>query len=58
MKAIKVANFHLDSPDRSISSPAVKVHPAENVSLLTAVEQNAPVVCKLGHIWFWNITDL
>ena len=59
MKTEKVGNFHLDSPDRSISSPAVKVHPIENASLLAAVEQNAPAVSKLGHICFLgNITDL
>lgn len=37
-KAVKVSNFHLDSPDWSISSPAVEVRPAENLSLLTAVD--------------------
>lgn len=57
MKAIKVGNFHLDSPDRSISSPAVEVRPSENVLLQTAAKQNACAVFKLGHIWFWNITD-
>ncbi len=58
MTAVKVGNFTMDSPAWSIFSPAVKVDQIENVSLLTAVEQNAPEVSKLGHIWFGNFTDL
>ena len=47
MKAVKVSNFHLDSPDRSISFPAAKVHPVENGALPTAVKQSGPAVCKI-----------
>lgn len=35
---MKVSDFHLDSPDWSMSSPAGKMHPVENALLLTDVE--------------------
>lgn len=47
----KFRSFHLDSLDWTISPPSVENHRTKQKLLLTADDQNAPAVCKLGHIW-------
>lgn len=50
-KGGKFGRFHLDSLDQTISPPSVENHRTKQKLLLTADDQNAPAVCKLGHIW-------